>query len=219
MKLNLKISTALLWVFIYFGFMLLYTFLDITIWRKITPLFSEWLNLISILFFVSCFLLLLNKKTNYNISLLNNTNLKNIILAFGCSALFYLLLDNCIDPFLENLFPSSEQSYQQTVQALFASPVTSFLQLCIIAPVLEEILMRDFVLGGLKNLYGVSTALFISSVLFALLHFNTVQTLSALVCGVILGLLYIKTDSILCCILAHSGYNLISYISLFYQQK
>ena len=45
------------------------------------------------------------------------------------------------------LFPQSEQDYQETIQRLVKSPVTSLIQVCIIAPVVEEILMRGFVLG------------------------------------------------------------------------
>lgn len=76
--------------------------------------------------------------------------------------------------------------------------------------------MRGVVLGGLKNSYGTVTALLISAMLFACLHFNMVQTLSAFVCGIVLGLLYIKTSSIFCCMIAHGGYNLISYIMMVY---
>lgn len=101
------------------------------------------------------------------------------------------------------------------MQGLTKTPIISLLQICVIAPVIEEILMRGFVLGGLKSSYGVFIALLISSVLFALLHFNMVQTLSAFICGLILGCLFIKTDSILCCIIAHCGYNLISFIMMF----
>ncbi|MDE7249661.1 MAG: CPBP family intramembrane metalloprotease, partial [Lachnospiraceae bacterium] len=119
-------------------------------------------------------------------------------------------------PIFESVFPKSEQAYQATIQSLIKSPITSLLQVCIIAPVIEEILMRGFVLGGLKNTYGVIVALFISALFFTILHFNMVQTLSAFVCGIILGLLYIKTDSIPCCIIAHCGYNLISYFTTIY---
>ena len=83
--------------------------------------------------------------------------------------------------------------------------------MCVVAPVIEEILMRGFVLGGLKDSYGNSVAILTSATLFALLHFNMVQTFSAFICGIILGILFIKTESILSCILAHFGYNLISF--------
>lgn len=215
MKQNeLKISSALVWVAAYFGIMLFYTFLNVAVWRKIFPDISEWINVIVIMICALGFIGLLKKK--YKIEIWSNITLMGIFLAVLCSVLFFLLLDNCLDPVFESAFPQSEQDYQETLKSLTASPVTSLLQICIIAPVMEEILMRGFVLEGLKKTYGISTALFLSAVLFAILHFNMVQTLSAFVCGIILGLLFIKTDSVLCCIIAHCGYNLISYFTMIY---
>ncbi len=211
-KVGLSASTAFLWVAIYFGVMLLYTFFDITVWRKIAPKYSNWLNIIFIFAAVIIYVNLLCKRTGYRINFFQNVTVVNIILALGCSVLFYFLLDKCLDPILERLYPESEQAYESTVQALLKSPITSMLQVCIIAPVIEEIIMRGFVLGGLKTSYGIAVALLISSTLFALLHFNMVQTLSAFISGLILGLLFIKTGSILSCIVAHCGYNLISFV-------
>lgn len=212
---NLKISNAILWVVIYFGIMLFYTFLDIAVWRKFFPKFSTWLNIIIIMICVCGFIALL-KRTGYQVQILSNVTLIGILEAICCSILFFLLLDKCLDPIFESFFPQSEQSYQETIQSLIKSPITSLLQVCIIAPSIEEILMRGFVLGGIRKTYGIAIALMLSSMLFALLHFNMVQTLSAFVCGIILGLLYLQTNSILCCIIAHCGYNLISYITMIY---
>ncbi|MCM1498167.1 MAG: CPBP family intramembrane metalloprotease [Clostridium sp.] len=86
----------------------------------------------------------------------------------GCSVLFFLLLDKCLDPIFESIFTQSEQDYEEMMQSLVASPVTSLIQVCVLAPVIEEILMRGVVLGGLKNTYGSLTALLISA---AFLHF------------------------------------------------
>lgn len=213
---NLKIANALLWVLAYLGMMLLYTFLDIAVWRKVFPNYSEWVNIIVIMICAWGFIALLKKR--YPIKIFSNISPTGIALATACSVLFFLLLDKCLDPVLESVFPQSEQDYQETIQRLIKSPVTSLIHVCVIAPVIEETLMRGFVLGGLKNKYGVVTALLLSSALFAMLHFNMVQTLSAFVCGVILGLLYIKTDAVFCCIIAHCGYNFISYISIIASQ-
>ena len=207
---TLKISTAIIWVAAYFGIMLFYTFLNVVVWRKAFPNHSEWINIIVIIICAIGFICLL--KSKYKINLLSNVTLTGILLAIFCSILFFLLLDKFLDPIFESVFPQSEQDYQETIQSLIKSPVTSLLQVCLIAPIIEEILMRGFILEGLKNFYGVVGALFISALFFAILHFNMVQTLSAFVCGIILGLLYIKTNSIPCCIIAHCGYNLISYI-------
>lgn len=213
----LKISNAVIWVAAWFGIMLFYTFLNVAVWRRAFPNCSEWINTIMILICAVGFICFL--KSRYEINLFSNVTLTGILLAVFCSVLFFLLLDKCLDPVFEKVFPQSEQDYQETIQSLVKSPVTSLLQVCIIAPVIEEILMRGFVLGGLEKSYGIMKALFISALLFALLHFNMVQTLSAFVCGIILGLLYLKTNSIPCCIIAHCGYNLLSYIAMMYPYR
>ena len=78
----------------------------------------------------------------------------------------------------------------------------------------EELLMRGFCLELLKSKYGIKCGLIVSTILFALLHFNMVQTLSALITGFILGLLYLKTKSLTSTILAHGLYNFISLVVL-----
>lgn len=211
---TVKISNVIIWTTIYFGIILFYTFLDITVWRKAFPNYSEWINIIVIMICTFGFICLL--KSKYKINILSNVTLMSILLAVFCAVLFFLLLDKCLDPIFESVFPQSEQDYQETIQSLIKSPITSLLHVCIIAPIIEETLMRGFALEGLKNTYGIIEALLLSALFFALLHFNMVQTLSAFVCGIILGLLYIKTNSILCCIIAHCGYNLISYFTTIY---
>lgn len=213
-EFNLSIKKAFLLVAGYLGIMIFYTFLDVAVWRKIFPSISNWLNIVTIVICICVFIGLLYK-TGYKICLFSNISAPGILLASACIAFFYLILDNCLDPVLENIFPASEQSYQESIRILIASPVTSFLQICIIAPVIEEILMRGVVLGGLKK-HNVKAALIISAVLFSLLHFNMVQTLSAFICGIFLGLLYIKTESILCCMITHCGYNMLSYAVMIY---
>lgn len=214
-KLNLTIYKAILWTLLYFGCILFYTFLDVTIWRKLLPRYSNWLNVITIALCITVFILILIR-FNGSFMITSNTTLTGIILAIGCSILFFILLDKCLDPFFEGIFPASEQDYQAALQTLIKSPVSSLIQVCILAPIVEEILMRSFILNGLKNTYNIPTALIMSTILFAILHFNWVQTFSALICGIILGLLYIKTDSIICCIVAHCGYNIISYFTMIY---
>lgn len=215
---NIKIGTAFLLIVAYFGVMLFYTFLDVAVWRRIFPDLSNIVNIITTAICIMFFILFIKIRTGYQVQMLSDINFTGIILAVGCSILFYLLLDKCLDPIFESIFPQSEQDYQEMMQSLIASPVTSLIQVCVLAPIIEEILMRGVVLGGLKNTYGSLAALLISAAFFALLHFNMVQTLSAFVCGVVLGLLYIKTSSIFCCMLAHCGYNLISYIAMIYPQ-
>ena len=216
MDKGLSIGEGALWVLAWFGLMLLYTFLDVAVWRKITPRHAKLLNIISIALCMGGFLSLLKSKYNFQIDFVNGISIEGIFLAVGCAVAMYFLLDKFLDPIFEGMLPGSEDRYQETLQHLREAPILSFIQVCILAPVMEEILMRGFLLGGLSVSYGKVTALFISSVLFALLHFNMVQTLSALICGIVLGLLYIQTDSLICCVAAHAGYNIISYFAMIF---
>lgn len=210
---KLQITGALRWTAVYFAIMILYTFLDIAIWRKIGGKLSEGLNILTIIICVCVFIAALKRK-GYVQNIFANTSVTGLLMAVSCALLFWLLLDNCLDPMFARAFPTSEAAYQDSVKILLKSPAASLIQVCLIAPFVEEILMRGVVLSGLKETYGTGIALLVSALLFALLHFNMVQTLSAVVCGLFLGLLYIKTNSVFCCIVAHAGYNLISYISI-----
>lgn len=206
------IGISIMWVAGYFCTMLLYTFLDIVLWEKMPEGISNWLNIISIVGINILYFLVLVKQTKFNANISFIIDWKGILLAIGCALAFYILLDCFLDPLFESFFPSSEVDYQDTLMTLRQSPVTRFLHVCLIAPISEELLMRGFVLETVKKKHGVILALFISTILFAGLHFNMVQTLSAVISGLILGLLYAKTNSLSNTILAHALYNTISFL-------
>ena len=65
---------------------------------------------------------------------------------------------------------------------------------CVFAPMIEETLARGLGEGVSVN-YGKMTALIVSASLFALLRFDMLQTLSALIRGIVLGMLYFHTGS------------------------
>lgn len=214
MNSGISIGKGILWVLVWLGFMFIYTVLDIVIWRKIAPNYSRILNIITVALSMVVFFVLLERKENFKFNLLANVSIQGIVIAICCSILFYFLSDKGLDPIFESIFPSSKENYQQTIQSIISSPIVSLIDFCIFAPILEEFLMRGFILNGLSVNYGIIVALLISSILFALLHFNIAQIFSSFICGIILGLIYLYTGSILSCIFAHMGYNLISYIMI-----
>lgn len=207
---GLSIGSGVLWVLGWFGFMLVYTALNVALWRKVEPRLGQVLHCGTIALCMAVFLRLLQAHGPFAIHW-SVFSLGHVPLAAACAALLYLVVDHGLDPLLEKRFPSSEASYQESLQALRKAPVSGLVQVCVFAPVMEEILMRGFLLAGWSVTMGEGWALVLSSLVFALLHFNRVQTLSALVCGLALGTLYLATGSLACCMLAHAGYNLISY--------
>lgn len=210
---SIRPGEIILWVLGYLGVMLFYTALDVALWRKAFPKCGRALDLAAMALCLAGYFVLL-KRAGRMPEVFAHISLWNIGLALACSAGFFLLLDKGLDPLLERLFPQSEKAYQAALDALRQAPVISLAQVCLLAPAAEEILMRGLVLGGLRGSIGLTGALLISSVLFAAFHFNMVQTLSALVCGLALGLLYAHTGSLFCCILAHGGYNLLSWLAM-----
>ncbi len=166
------------------------------------------LILVNIIFFVG-----LARVTHYKISFSNNITVLRIMLSIACAFLLYLLLDSFLDPIFNNLFPASEIEYQEMLKSMQLTPITTFIQVSLLAPITEEMLMRGYILQGLKNRYSVITAILVSTLLFAILHVNIGQILSAFIGGLILATLYLKTKSIFCCILTHVLYNSILYFT------
>ena len=213
---QISIENALLWTFEYFCILLLTEVLNHVIWRKWFGIISPWINLLTLVVFSKMFFIKLKGSIGSNIKISFVLNYKDLFISIFVAMLLYFILDKGLDPILEKVFPASEVAYQETINMLKKAPISSFIHICLIAPIIEETLMRGYILGGLQGRYGLFISLLVSSVLFALLHFNMVQTLSAFVSGLILGILYIKTGSIFCSILAHSLYNIISYIAMLY---
>ncbi|MBP3728521.1 MAG: CPBP family intramembrane metalloprotease, partial [Pseudobutyrivibrio sp.] len=74
---------------------------------------------------------------------------------------------------------------------------------CLVIPILEELLLRGIVTGQLYLMYGLIPSVFISSIFFGILHNNIVQFIYALVVGILLSLMYVKTKRLSLCIITH----------------
>ena len=100
----------------------------------------------------------------------------------------------------------------------FFNVLLYFIYLCVLPPVLEEIFVRGLVLNALKG-WGVPFAIFVSSVIFALMHSTLHNFVLYFVCGVVLAKIYIAFDSILPCMMLHFVNNTVSFIQLSFQQS
>lgn len=89
-----------------------------------------------------------------------------------------------------------------------------FLVLCVMPAIVEELFFRG-ALQGLMRPCGSAVAIFGPALLFALLHLDPVQGLTALVCGVFLGWLAERSGSILPGILLHFTNNCLAFLSLY----
>ena len=77
----------------------------------------------------------------------------------------------------------------------------------------EELLFRGVVLSNLMP-YGKANAIIVSAMLFGLMHGNLYQFLYTTAAGIIMGCVYVLTDSIWCSILLHLINNTISLLQM-----
>jgi sodium transport system permease protein len=76
-----------------------------------------------------------------------------------------------------------------------------------LAPLCEELAFRGFLLTALRRRFRTWTAILFCSFLFALYHANVFQFLPAFILGAVLGLLTVRTGSILPGVLFHVIHN------------
>lgn len=126
-----------------------------------------------------------------------------------------LLLD--IRNYLFYYFPMSvffEKIFMQ-VSGANISLFWSVVSILIFIPIVNEVIFRGVILNGIKNKYYSTTAVVFSSILFGLITFNIYEAIPTFVLGIIIGLVYINTNSLGLAILLHMFSNLITLIYLY----
>ena len=110
--------------------------------------------------------------------------------------------------------------YEAEFAKLLMSPVSLILMTVILAPILEEILFRGIIMKGMvNNNVKPATAIIVSALIFGAVHFNPWQFAGASLLGLVLGLVYYKTKSLLMPILLHAFNNLLSALMMMYSES
>jgi len=85
--------------------------------------------------------------------------------------------------------------------------VAILLVFALVPAVCEELAFRGFILSGLESLRGKWTAVLLSSLFFGATHAIFQQSIMAFITGLVLGVIALRTRSILPCILFHMTHN------------
>ena len=104
--------------------------------------------------------------------------------------------------------------YAELFERILGKPL-GYLAVGILAPIAEEMLFRGAVLRKLLGLFGEKKhwiAIFISALLFGLVHGNIAQGFNAVLLGMMLGWLYYRTGSIIPGIALHWTNNTVAYV-------
>jgi membrane protease YdiL (CAAX protease family) len=89
----------------------------------------------------------------------------------------------------------------------YFSLVTTLILLAVAVPIIEELLFRGLILDSLSESYGSWASIFISSVIFAILHIHPLSILNAFWGGMIYGYVRMRTNSLWPSIFLHSMWN------------
>lgn len=85
----------------------------------------------------------------------------------------------------------------------------------IVAPIVEELMYRFILNNSLKE-YGKLSSLIVSSFLFGIVHCQFYQIMPAMAAGIILSLIYFKTNDIRYSIIVHMLNNLTATLLMFF---
>ena len=87
-----------------------------------------------------------------------------------------------------------------------------------VGPILEEFLFRGLILQSLSVKYHPSKAIWITSLLFAIVHINPANIFIALVLGLLFSWVYYRTQTLLYNTLLHITANIVGLLSVYSQQ-
>ena len=113
-----------------------------------------------------------------------------------------------IEPVL-NLFP---ESFLDLLNQMGANGGWSVLMLAVLAPVMEEVLFRGILLDAVREKYSSGRAIVVSALMFGVIHIIPQQVVNAFVIGLILGFIYVRTDSLWPVIIIHALNNAMAYV-------
>ena len=98
------------------------------------------------------------------------------------------------------------------MEAVNQKGMPTFITLVFAAPVLEELLFRGIMLDGLLKNHKPFKSIFITSLLFGLVHLNPWQFIAGFILGIFIGWIYYKTRSLSYAIIMHATANLCGYL-------
>jgi len=132
--------------------------------------------------------------------------LPSLLAGFGlCILLSELASFIPMPPFIEEFF----------LKLLQGNRFFAFLGVCLVAPIMEELFFRGFVLRSFLERYSLPKAVIVSSFLFAVFHLNPWQAIVAFGIGLLNAWLVLRTGSVVPGMLVHFATNFTSAFLLF----
>ena len=191
-----------------FFLILIFTPIHLSIADKVMRTNSLALSIIFTLVELVIFFYVGRKYDLFHIRKLCLKDMLKWFLSYALLVLFYMLV---------NFLGPTQSDTTQSIQSLSLSLPVLFLDLCILAPVTEEIFMRGMLQGTVfKNTY---IGLVATSVLFAYLHgpYTIPSFITYFGMGFAFGIRYKTSDNLWNSILLHALNNLVAFCFMYFR--
>ena len=189
-----------------FFLILIFIPIHLSIADKVMQTNSLVLSIIFTLVELAIFFYVGRKYDLFHIRKISLKDMLKWLLSYALLFLFYMLV---------NFLGPTQSDATQSIQNLSLSLPVLFLDLCILAPVTEEIFMRGLLQGTVfKNTY---IGLVATSVLFAYLHgpYTIPSFITYLGMGLAFGIRYKTSDNLWNSILLHALNNLVAFFFMY----
>lgn len=142
------------------------------------------------------------------------------LIAFSIGVIWVtIVLLNSISPAVAGSyldFMYSMELFAISEETTFLQYLLIFVMISFLGPLVEEIIFRGVLIERFGLKYGYTKAVFISSILFGILH---VDIIGAFLFGLVLSLIYLKTKSLLLPFLIHAANNAVATVMYFVTEK
>lgn len=138
--------------------------------------------------------------------------------ALGLNIVYVIVITLFISFALNNIISMTplvklSSGYAQASDSFYGSTlVLELIGSGILSPIMEELVFRGIVFGNLRKLTGLWQSVFLSALLFGLIHFNIVQFVYAFWLGIVLALFMYKSGHMYAAMIGHITANAFAVI-------
>ena len=138
--------------------------------------------------------------------------------ALGLNIVYVIVITLFISFALNNIISMTplvklSSGYAQANESFYGSTlVLELIGSAILSPIMEELVFRGIVFGNLRKLTGLWKSVFLSALLFGLIHFNIVQFVYAFLLGIVLALFMYKSGHMYAAMIGHITANAFAVI-------
>ncbi|GAA3630750.1 CPBP family intramembrane glutamic endopeptidase [Flavivirga jejuensis] len=182
------------------SFIITLIFIVLVIIDNELKLYKYGIPFITLSYFVACLFLIDRKIIDYK---LLKFKAKDVFMVIISAIGFYIV------NLILSIVPYIITSNKITIPIDVVYSVKNITILILIVPIAEELFFRGLLTHGISLVHNNKSAVLVSSIIFALLHYYSGGILIAFLGGLYFGYIYVKTENIFLSIIAHIFANTI----------